>query len=225
MKRFTYIAFIIFVAYSCKKDNSAPVNLGHHYFPTSEGLYVIYDVVSIIHDDVVAVHDTNNYQIKALIGENEIDLEGDEFKKIYRFKRLNDTLDWVIKDVWTMNLPGKTAEVVEENKRVIKMAFGISYSKEWDCNSLNSDESDGCYYTKIAEPFKLNNQNIIDSTAIVEHSNFLTFIDYSRSYEVYAANIGKIYSCKKDFTITNTDTLNPIKGIEQFYSMTEYGYE
>ena len=225
MKNSIFIILICIGVCSCKKDNSAPINLGYHYFPTTEGLFVVFDIVSIVHDDVVSVHDTNSYQIKTSIGETLIDLEGDSFQKLFRFKRADETEEWVVKDVWTMKLTGQTAEVVEENKRIIKMAFGISYVKEWDSNSLNSDEEQQCYYSKIAEPFTVNNGDIIDSTTIIEHSNYLTFIDYNRYYEVYAANIGKIYSYRKEFTITNTDTLNPIKGIEQFYSMTEYGVE
>lgn len=225
MKKVFYILIICLGVLSCKKDNSAPVNFGYQYFPTSEGLYVVYDIVSIIHDDLVAVHDTNVYQIKTRIGETETDLEGELFQKFYRYKRLDNTEDWQVKDVWTMKLTGTTGEVVEENKRIIKMAFGISYNVEWDANSLNSDDNQTCYYAKIAEPFKLDNGITIDSTAIVEHSDELTFIDYDRFYEVYAANIGKIYSYKKEFSITNTDTLNPIKGIEQFYSMTDFGFE
>jgi len=225
MKGFLYILLVCIGVSSCKKDNSAPVNMGYHYFPTTQGAFVVYDVVSIVHDDMVSVHDTNSYQIKASIGETDTDLEGDLYQKLYRYKRSDEAQDWEMKDVWTMKLTDKTAEVVEENIRIIKMAFGISYAKNWDCNSLNFLNEENCSYMKITEPFKVNNGNIIDSTAIVEHSNNLTFIDYSRYYEVYAANIGQIYSYKKEFTITNTDTLNPIKGIEQFYSMTEYGIE
>lgn len=225
MKLFLYIILLSLSVYSCKKDNSAPINMGYHYFPTTNGLFVIYDIKSIIHDDLVAVHDTNVYQIKSTIGETLTDLEGDKFQKVYRYKREDAMSPWIMKDVWTMKLTNKTAEVVEENKRIIKLAFGISYAKEWDCNSFNSEDKEICKYSKIAEPFTVNNGTIIDSTARVEHANSLTFIDYNRHYEVYAANIGRIYSYKKEFTITNTDTLNPIKGIEQYYSMIEYGVE
>jgi len=225
MVKYVFIAFVLFFTFSCKKDNSAPINLGYHYFPINEGHFVVYDVVSIVHDDIVAVHDTNVYQIKEVIGETYVDLEGENFQKLYRYKRAYVTENWQIKDVWTIKLKGQTAEVVEENKRRIKMGFAISYEKQWDGNALNEDDTEECYYSKITEPFTVNNGDIIDSTAIVEHTNFVTFIDYTRRYEVYAANIGKIYSYIKDFTITNSDISNPIKGVEQYYSMIEYGEE
>ena len=224
MKKLFFILFSITLMISaCHKDNSAPINMGYQYFPANEGHYVIYDVVSIIHDDVVSVHDTNVYQIKEVIGENFVDLEEEQYQKLYRYKRQSSQDNWQIKDVWTLKNTGKNAEVVEENKRMVKLAFAISYEKQWDCNALNSDESIECYYSKITDPFTVNNGNVIDSTVIVEHTNFLTFIDYTRSFEVYAANIGKIYAYKKEFTITNSDTLNPIKGVEQFYSLVEFG--
>ena len=222
MHKFSFLLFIL-IAVSCHKDNSAPISMGYHYFPINEGHYVVYDVVSIVHDDLVAVHDTNVYKIKEVIGESYDDLEGEQFHKLYRYKRTSSSNSWAIKDVWTIKLTNTTAEVLEENKRRIKMGFAISYDKYWDCNALNNDNKEECYYSKITDPFMVNNGNVIDSTAIVEHTNFLSFIDYTRSYEVYAANIGKIYAYKKDFTINNSDTLNPIKGVEQFYSMVEYG--
>jgi len=223
MKYYIPFLLLIFMMSSCKKDNSSPVRMGYYYFPTIEGQYKIFDVMQIIHDHEVSVHDTLTYQIKEVIGESYEDLEGEQAQKIYRYYRQNDTLNWSIKDVWNQKLTTKTAQVVEENKRQIKMAFGISYNQYWDCNALNADDKKECYYANITDPYQLDNGIIIDSTAIVEQSNFLTFIDYTRSFEVYAADIGKIYSYNKDFTINNTDTLNPIKGTELFYSMVEYG--
>ena len=208
---------------SCNKDNSAPINMGYHYFPINEGHYTVYDVIDIIHDDAVAVHDTNRYQIKEVIGELFIDEESDEARKLKRYKRIDSTYNWVIKDVWAIKLTGRTAEVVEENKRRIKMGFAISYERFWDGNVLNNDETEECYYTKITDPFTVDNGTVVDSTTVVEHSNFLTFIDYQRHFEVYAANIGKIYSVKKFLEINNSDTLNIIKGTELFYSLIDYG--
>ena len=208
---------------SCKKDNSAPINMGYQYFPINEGHYTVYDVINITHDDAVQVHDTNYYQIKEVIGEVYMDEEGENANKLYRYYRANDSANWVMKDVWSMKLTGRTAEVVEENIRYIKMGFAISYDEYWDCNALNNIYSEECYYSKITEPFTVSNGTVIDSTAIVEHSNFATYIDYIREYEVFAANIGKIYSVKKDIKINNGDTLDIDKGTELYYSLIDWG--
>lgn len=210
---------------SCKKDNSQPINFGYHYFPVNVGQYQIYDVISIVHDAPVDVHDTNYLQIKEVIGESITDNEGEEAYKLYRYKRYSDTANWQIKDIWTIKLTPQTAEVVEENKRRIKMAFAISYNQYWDCNALNNDNKEECYYSKIAEPFTVSNLTVYDSTVMVEHSNYLNYVQYLRHYEVYAANVGKIYSVDKNLTLTDGDTLNVEKGTEIYYSLVEYGQE
>lgn len=145
--------------------------------------------------------------------------------ELYRYKRYSDTLSWEIKDVWSVKLTSGTAEVVEENKRRIKMGFAISYSQYWDGNALNNDDKEECYYTNIAQPFTVDNFTVYDSTAIVEHSNELNYVQYLRHYEVYAANVGKIYSVDKDLTLIDGDTLNIEKGHEVYYSIVEYGHQ
>ena len=40
---------------------------------------------------------------------------------------------------------------------------------------------------------------------------------------MYAANVGKIYSFKKDITINNGDTLDVDKGTELYYSLIDWG--
>jgi len=225
MTKIFYISLIGLLLFSCKKDNSQPINFGYHYFPIDEGHYQIYDVMSVIHDNPVSAHDTTLLQIKEVIGEVYIDNEGDEAHKLYRYKRYSDTLNWEIKDVWSVKLTSGTAEVVEENKRRIKMGFAISYSQYWDGNALNNDDKEECYYTKIAQPFTVDNFTFYDSTAIVEHSYELNYVQYLRHYEVYAANVGKIYSVDKDLTLIDGDTLNIEKGYEVYYSIVEYGHQ
>ena len=216
---------LVLISFSCKKGNSDPISFGYHYFPINQGHFVAYDVIDIRHDDLVGVHDTNYYQIKEVVGESFQDEEGEEAHKLHRYYRTDSTQSWESKDVWVSKLTSTTAEVVEENKRRIKMGFAISYNKYWDGNALNNDAKEECYYARITDPYTLPSGNLIESTAIVEHSNFLTFIDYTRHFEVYAADIGKIYSYNKDLEIDNSDTLDVKKGTESFYSMFDYGEE
>ncbi len=225
MTRIFIISITLLLLVSCKKDNSQPINFGYQYFPVKEGLYKVYDVMSIIHDDPVNVHDTTILQIKETIGEVYTDEEGDEAHKLYRYKRYSDTANWEIKDVWSIKLTPQTGEIVEENKRRIKMAFAISYNQFWDGNALNNDEKEECYYRDIAKPFTVDNLTTFDSTAVVEHADYLNYIQYLRHYEVYSANIGKIYSVNKDITLINGDTLNVDKGTEVYYSIIDYGQE
>ena len=224
MTKFIYIFLIGFFIIACKKDETT-INLGYQYFPVKEGLYKTYQVMSIVHDNPVNVHDTTILQIKETIGEAYTDEEGETAHKLYRYKRFSDTSNWQIKDVWSIKLTSTTAEVVEENKRRIKMAFAISYTQKWNGNALNNDDKEECYYTNIAEPYTLDNGITYDSTVIVEHLNNLNYIEYLRHYEIYAANVGMIYSVNKNININNGDTLNIEKGTEIYYSLIDYGQE
>jgi hypothetical protein len=216
---------LVILCFSCKKGNSDPINFGYQYFQVNNGHFVVYAVIDIIHDDAVGVHDTNYYQIKEVVGESFLDEEDEEAHKLFRYYRSDTSNSWATKDVWVTKLTETTAEVVEENKRRIKMGFAISYNKFWNGNALNNDDKEECYYTNITDPYTLNNGTEVELTTIVEHSEFLTFIDYIRHFEVYAADIGKIYSFKKDIEINNSDTLDVMKGTELFYSMVDYGEE
>jgi hypothetical protein len=222
----TLIIFSILISVvGCKKDNDNTIIYGYEYFPIDEGKYVIYDVVDIFHDIVLSpAHDTSVYQIKEVIGEEEIDGEGESNQKLYRYIRPNDSTAWTLKDVWLMKKSQTAAELVEENKRRIKMGFSISYDQYWDCNALNDDDEQQCYYSNIYEPFSTGALDF-DSTVFVQRDDFTSFIQYLRSYEVYAPRVGKVLSVQKDLTIDNGDTLDIQKGTELFYTAIEYGEE
>ncbi|MEX1000869.1 MAG: hypothetical protein WDZ35_02010 [Crocinitomicaceae bacterium] len=221
MKTYTLLFFILILFTACKKDEPAII-YGYQYFPIDSGKYVTYDVVDIFHDEILLKHDTNNYQIKEVMGEEDIDLEGEPFRKLYRYIRENDSLNWQLKDVWVVKKTARSVEVVEENKRRIKMAFSISYDQYWDGNALNADEEEQCYYRDIYKPITVGTIDY-DSSVVVEHQDFTSFIEYNRFYEVYAPNVGRIKTYKKDLELNNGDTLDIQKGTELFYTAIDFG--
>ena len=222
--RFSIIFLSLIVIFSSCKKGDDTIIYGDHYFPADSGRYVIYDVMSIIHDDPSEVHDTTLFQIKEIVGEELIDNEGEPTRKLYRYIRDNDTLNWSLKDVWVIKKTGRSVELVEENQRKIKMAFSISYDQYWDCNALNNLDAEQCYYSNIYQPISVGSMDY-DSSVVVEHQNFLSYIEYLRSYEVYAPNVGKIQSYFKDIEINNGDTLQVQKGTELFYEAVTFGKE
>ena len=50
--------------------------------------------------------------------EEDVDLEGEIFKKVYRYKRLSETLPWSLQDVWVMKKSNRSVELVEENQQL-----------------------------------------------------------------------------------------------------------
>lgn len=218
------IASLIWLT-ACKKDGNDPILYGYRCFPMEEGHYVVYDVVDVFHDvALVPAHDTSRYQIKEVIGETELDNLDEPYRKLYRYYRENDTLPWTIQDVWTVKMTRTRAETLEENKRRISLAFSISYDRYWNYNALNEDPALEAYYDDIYQPLSIGALSY-DSTVRVEIEDILTFIEYRRQYDIYATGVGKVFSCRKDITINNSDTLDIQKGTELFYTAVEHGVE
>jgi len=219
----TFISFFIILV--CNKNEPKPIIYGYEYFPVSQGHYRVYNVVDIFHDEALgAVHDTNYYQFKEVIAESLVDEEEDTIQKIRRYQRENDTLSWEIQEIWTQKRTATTAEVVEENDRMIKMVFAIAYNRNWNGNALNNEDALNCYYENIYEPYDLPVFSF-DSTVIVEKENFLSVIDYRRQYEVYARHIGSVKKVFKHLEINNSDTTDVIYGTEIFMELIEFGVE
>ena len=78
-------------------------DLGYNYFPADIGVWVVYDVDSIVYNDFTDSVETYNYQIKEIVESAFIDGEGRETRRLERYIRLTDTLPWSINDVWFAN--------------------------------------------------------------------------------------------------------------------------
>lgn len=214
--------FLFFL--SCKKDTD-PIFYGYEIYPMQEGRFVVYDVVDIFHDVALSpAHDTDYYQIKELIGEEELDGEGETYHKLYRYWRDSENDSWNLKDVWTVKKTAQSLETLEENKRRISLAFSVSYDRLWDYNALNEDPDLTARYDAIYEPLLLNGVDY-DSTVRVEIENFISFIEFKRQYDVYAINVGRVIRVRKDLEILNSDTTDIKKGSELFYEAIEYGIQ
>lgn len=224
MKKISCFAVVLVLISSCKKDEEQ-ILYGYQIYPMEEGRYVIYDVVDIFHDVALfPAHDTNYYQIKEVIGEEEVDDEGEPYRKLYRYYRESDPLNWTIKDVWTVKRTPQTLETLEENKRRISLAFSVSYDRYWNYNALNEDDELTARYDNIYEPMSIGLQSY-DSTVRVEIEKLTTFIEYRRQYDIYATNVGRIIRVQKDLEILNSDTTDIKKGTEVFYTAIEFGIE
>lgn len=183
---------IIGTLYSCKKDVAPPIDMGYDYFPTEIGKWIIYDVDSTVYDDFSDTVIIYQYLIKEVIESTFIDNQGLETQRIERYKRLDDSLQWVIKDVWFSNRTTSTAEKVEENVRFIKLTFPVNLRNSWDGNAFNTMDEWNYEYTEVDVPCTINSLSF-DSTATILQINDSTYIDKIYSLEIYAKNVGMIY--------------------------------
>ena len=135
-----YYLIVLIIIFSCSKENEAVnADLGYAYAGLEVGNYVVYDVDSFFYDDFDNTIDSNYYKIKEEVDSKFIDLEGEDAFKIIRYRKQNDTTDWVVTDVWTSKITASNYQKVEENIRFIKLIFPARDSKTWNGNALNNN--------------------------------------------------------------------------------------
>ncbi len=221
MNRTTYILLILISTFaaSCKKDKATPLNIGYTYFPDKVGHWIIYDVTDIQHD---ITSDTFRYQIKEVIESKFIDIEGKEAMRIERYKRDNDTLPWVIKDVWEARLDNYRAEKTEENIKYIKMVFPVDDNQFWDGNVFNTNIEWEYFYEDIDAPYSLPNFNFDSTVKVVQRENF-NAVEFENAYEIYAKNVGMIKKQLIDLDINGFNIDSISKGFELYQELIDFG--
>lgn len=222
MRNSLFIFLVAILVIGCK-PKPLP-NFHHDYFGMTEGRYVIYDVMDVVHDDdAITHHDTTRYQLKTLWGELYTDNEGRECKLFRRYIRSQASDPWVLQDIWYGLIDGIRGEIVEENQRKVKLVFSPTVEKEWDANAYNTEAELMCYYADIHQPYTLGSHSF-DSTVTVEQDEFESAIDTSRKYEVWAKDIGLVYRHDRYvfYGFAQTEVQN---GREIFYKYISSGYE
>lgn len=192
-------AFLLFVFlltfYACKKEKEkSSVDLGYSYFPNEIGRYVIYQVDSTSYNDFFTPVkiETVHFQIKEIIESHFTDNEGRESERIERYMRNNDSLPWVLRDVWYQTRTAVSAEKVEENVRFVKLTFPVEINHKWNGNAFNSIGKYEYEY-KSVDAQKTVNGHTFDSTLIVNQILDSNLIEKKYQVEMYAKNIGMIY--------------------------------
>lgn len=203
--------------------NNSSVFLYKEYFPVVSGKFIDYQVMEITHDQNATVKsDTAIYQLRCLIGDTFTDNSGAIAYEYLRLSRLNESLDWTQKDLWSIKVENNKAQLVDENQRVVKMVFPISKYTTWNANQFNTDAKLTCSYKNIHQALNINSFNL-DSTVLVEQENTRNLLLFKRKYEVYAKGLGLVRKYFKDLNINNFDTLNISSGKEIYMEMINFG--
>ncbi|RFC53851.1 hypothetical protein [Brumimicrobium aurantiacum] len=216
-------SLFILLLIGCKESET--VDFGYDYFPQTEGNFVEYDVLEVFHDvNVNPQHDTMQYRLKTVVGEEMIDNTGRAVRKFFRYKYDLQSGELFDQRVWTSVIDDGRGELVEENQRKIKLVFAVKADKVWDVNAFNEFESKEVYYSGVNEEMTFNN-NEFEQTVTVNYEDFFSLVDYRKQYEVYAKGVGLVKKSFKDFTIENFDTTAIQKGTELHYELINYGVE
>jgi len=207
MMRFLSIIFFLVVFLSCKKDNSVPekIDLGYNYFPIKIGQSLVYDVDSVAYLQPSGDTIIEKFRIKESIESLYKDNQNRDTYKLVRYKKKYqvgvsyDQMDWILQDVWSVNLTTKTVEINEENQRFIKLIFPVEKNSTWNGNAQNSIGEWKYKYTDVHQPLSLNGLQY-DSTLTVTQYKESTAIYYKNYTEQYAKGVGMIYKEVSDYT-------------------------
>ncbi len=219
---FLTVTCLMLIIFSCKKDSVLSPDMGYDYFPVNTGHWVSYNVDSVVDDALAGIHDSSNYQIKEYFESDFVDNSGRNAKRIERYFRYNDTLNWTIKDVWYANLTASTAEKVEENIRYIKLAFPVREDKTWNGDAYNIYNEDTTYkYADVDMPYTVNNMTFDSTVTVIQEEYYEDLIKKYYKVEVYARHVGLIY--KKVIDYENKGLIGDKKGVEYTYIINSYG--
>jgi len=222
LKNKLFIVLLLFVL-SCKKEEEPAMNFYYDYFPEQVGTWVESDVVYIVVDEISALYDTTEYQLREIIESTFIDNQGRPSLRIERYWRTSDTLPWVIKDIWYATRTTTQAEKIEEDVRYLKMVFQVNGDKKWNGNVYNTLSETECEYDQIHEPLTLGSLSF-DSTVKVSQRNNYNFIEEDEAYEVYAMNVGLIKKLDKYFYISYVSGNPQYNGYSYLQTITGYGH-
>ena len=188
---FIFIFTTAFI-FSCKSDVSPPEDSGYDYFPLEIGHWISYQVDSVVHDDLVGIHNHFSYQVKELIESSFTDIEGDTAFRIERYKRNSDTLEWTLSDIWTTKRTNTLAEKVEEDVRYVRLAFPTRLNKTWDNNAMNTHEEWESEILGVQNVYD-NGVVVFDDVCEVSIVNDPNAITVDLGQQIYAKGIGLIY--------------------------------
>tara|TARA_B100001287_G_C22672304_1_gene525878 strand:- start:592 stop:1272 length:681 start_codon:yes stop_codon:yes gene_type:complete len=226
MNKAMYLILIGLSVFSCGKDEPHSVlKFYDSYYPLESGVYVDYYVQEINHDDLSATpHDTSFYFLRTLIEDTLVDNQGRITYKYIRMIRSNINEDWQISDVWTTLNNNHKIELIEENRRMVKLILPPTNYAVWDANVYNAMDEMNCNYEAIHDPFQINSIEF-DSSVTVQQENILNLVEYKRKYEVYANHVGLVKKQFKDLIISNFDTLNITSGHELTLNCIGFGIQ
>ncbi|MCD6366363.1 MAG: hypothetical protein J7L46_02365 [Bacteroidales bacterium] len=190
---FGLVTVLSFTLFSCHKDNTPDQFFtGKSYFPLETGNEIIYRITEINIDKASAIYDTTVYQIKERIDSLFTDASGKPAYRLERYWRMDTAAQWVIKDVWEVQINELNVQKVEENIRFVKLVFPAETGQVWDGNAYNDLDAQDYQILTANIPETINNLPF-DSVLTVEQQNEESLISKKYEVEKFANGIGLVY--------------------------------
>jgi len=193
-----------FLLFTCDNLNSnlPPTPDGGKFFYPKIGQSVVYEVEETAYE-LTGKLTVKNYQIKEVNAAIFKDLDGREALRIERYRRENDTQQWMLDFVFIAKKEIDKALKTENNVTYIKISFPIKEGLKWNGNAYNSLGNDIYEMKKVNQTFETNGQKFDNSITIIQQ-NDSTLLDLKKRIEVYAEGIGLVFQEKTNVFYCNS---------------------
>ena len=218
MKIKLYFILLVIIS-SCKPIYYDNINYYYNYFPLQINQEKEFLVTNIVHSSFG--RDTSSYFLKEIITDYNINIEGDTVYTLERYWKVDSSLSYEIKDVWTSKRNLGAGYLNEENITYTKLIFPLSLNIFWNGNAFNNLDYQEYSIESINIPFQLNDL-IFDSTVTVIQNYKSNLLEFENAKEIYATGIGLIY--KEDVQLEiNSGNLSDInQGYEYYQEIINY---
>lgn len=216
---FIALAALLLSFFSCSKELEETPDMGYDYVPTEQGLFVSYQVQSIIWDDLNLSVDTTYYQVQMIIDTMFTDNMG---RKSFRWNRYTktDTTDWLYDHTYALTKTTERLETVEGNNRYIRLAFPVRLSNHWDINAFNIQDPIEAQFIDVDVP-KTISSNKFSQCAIVLIEDNQSLISNDFQEDTYARGVGLVQ--RVDIHIKKEFTGEITKGYKLYYRAYDFG--
>ena len=200
-----YFVLLIIIS-SCKPIVYEETNFFYNYYPLQINQVKEFFVTNIVHNSFGK--DTNTYFLKEIITDYNINMEGDTVYTVERYWKVDSSLSYEIKDVWTSKKNLSAGYLNEENITYTKLIFPLSLNIYWNGNAFNNLGYQEYSIESLNIPFQVNNV-VFDSSLTVIQNYKSNLLEFENSKEIYATGIGLIY--KEDVQVEiNSGNLSDI---------------
>ncbi len=198
LKNFLAVLFLIAGLTSCKKEENLPdLPMYETYLPLELGSSFLYQVDSLTYISQTTIPDSVHWFERETIDSIYTTLDGKKAFSVNYF-RGNDTLNMTLDHVYLLI---KNTNNVEERRLGLNTAiisFPVNEGVSWNGNlNYPSKYPINFRFRNLHQPLVLETISL-DSTLIVEQYKEFNFIQDIYFYDVYANNIGRVYSERRD---------------------------
>jgi len=214
-QKFPAVVLIFFCSLLLIRCNSKNDIVSDHisdYTNLGIGKYVIYKLDSTVTLPFGTGFTVNSYTVKDSIEAMVTDNLNRPGYRIVRYVFDSTTNTWNNSNTFMAIQTGSTFEYIENNMRQLRLVSPIVNNFSWKGNSyigsspFNFTSDDDNYlswvfaYRNVGSPFRVGNLNFDTTITVVQFDSTTnkpfyvnSLSSYSRSYEVYAKGVGKIF--------------------------------